>query len=407
MLASFFLAHGTFHFMSQSFAVMLPEVKVTLGISPVQIGVIMGVRELSAGLASLPGGVISDYLRRHRTYLMAICMVVFSLGWLIIAVAAYYPLLILGMAVLAAAGSIWHLPSLAELGSRFARNRGSALAVHGAGGSLGDITGPVLTGILLGMLPWQRILPIYTLVPILLAVWMVWAFGRKRQNQSQEVADAPQVKEKLRTQLKTTRDVLKHTHIWRVNMVAGLRGMCFVTLVTFLPLFMKEELGFSTRSVGIHIGLLWAIGIVASPILGHLSDRWGRKIVLVPALLYSCTFISLLALVGHGMGFTLLIIMLGVSLRSDYSLVSATVLDITGTQVATTMLGMLSFTRFLMAAAGPLIAGILYQYMGMQVTLFFVAGLFAAAAIIFASVDLTLTAASLQKEENLSAPSKM
>jgi MFS family permease len=168
---------------------------------------------------------------------------------------------------------------------------------------------------------------------------------------------------------------------------------------------MKEELEFSTRSVGIHIGLLWAIGIFASPLLGHLSDRWGRKIVLVPALLYSCTFITLLALVGPGVGFTVLIIMLGVSLRSDYSLVSATVLDITGRQVATTMLGMLSFTRFLMAAAGPLIAGMLYQYMGMRVTLFFVAGLFAAAAIIFASVDLTQTASSLQKEENRSAAS--
>ena len=52
------------------------------------------------------------------------------------------------------------------------------------------------------------------------------------------------------------------------------------------------------------------------------------------------------------------------------------------------MLGVLSFTRFMMAAASPLIAGALYQAYGMKATLFFVAGLFAVAALVFASADL-------------------
>jgi len=41
-----------------------------------------------------------------------------------------------------------------------------------------------------------------------------------------------------------------------------------------------------------------------------------------------------------------------------------------------------------MAAASPLIAGALYQAYGMKATLFFVAGLFAAAAVVFSSADL-------------------
>jgi membrane-associated phospholipid phosphatase len=41
-----------------------------------------------------------------------------------------------------------------------------------------------------------------------------------------------------------------------------------------------------------------------------------------------------------------------------------------------------------MGAASPLIAGALYQYYGMQATLFFVAALFLASAIIFSRVDL-------------------
>jgi FSR family fosmidomycin resistance protein-like MFS transporter len=388
ILFCFFLSHATFHFMAQSFSVMLPAVKNTFGINPVQIGAIITAKELAAGLSSLPGGLLSDYLRHQRVRIMTLCMLVFAAGWLIIAFAPFYQLLMVGMMIIAVAGTVWHLPSLAELGRLFTHSRGTVLAVHGAGGSLGDILGPVITGLLLGLMSWQGILSMYTVVPLIMAIWIFWAFGRSDNALNVAKESGPGEKKDLKAQLKITRDILRQTHIWRVNMVAGFRGMCFTILVTFLPLFMHEDLGFSPKSIGFHFGLLWTIGIVASPMMGHLSDRWGRKIVLVPSLLYSCVFIILLALIGNGGWFTLIIVMLGISIRSDYSLVSATLLDITGDQIATTMLGVLSFTRFLMGAASPLIAGALYQYYGMQATLFFMAVLFLASAIIFSSIDL-------------------
>jgi MFS family permease len=89
--------------------------------------------------------------------------------------------------------------------------------------------------------------------------------------------------------------------------------------------------------------------------------------------------------------FTLIIGMLGIFLRSDYALLSAAILDIVGHKVATTMLGVLSFLRFIMASISPLIAGYLYQNWGMTATLFFTASLFAISAVIFASADLKQT----------------
>jgi MFS family permease len=118
---------------------------------------------------------------------------------------------------------------------------------------------------------------------------------------------------------------------------------------------------------------------------------WGRKLVLVPALIYSSVLIVLLTLAGKGVMFTAMIALLGISIRSDYSLVSATLLDLAGNQVVTTMLGVLSLTRFLLGSVSPLVAGALYQYAGMQATLFFVAALFAGSAVIFSSVDLSKT----------------
>jgi len=146
---------------------------------------------------------------------------------------------------------------------------------------------------------------------------------------------------------------MRKTHIWRINVVAGLRGMCFDIVVTFFPLFMKDDLGFSLSAIGFHLSLIWAIGIGVSPIMGYLSDRFGRKRVLVPTLFYSCILLVALALFGKGIVFTILLAFLGLSIRSDYSILTATILDIAGEKVATTMLGILSFTRFMMAALAP------------------------------------------------------
>ncbi len=387
ILAGFTIAHGIFHFMQQSFAVMLPAIKEAFGINPIQIGALMTAKEIAMGVSSLPGGVLSDRLRRFREIIMAACMALFGLSWLLIGVASVYSLLILGIVFVSIATSVWHLPSMAEISRRFSENKGTSLAIFGIGGSFGDIFGPIVTGLLLSVLVWRGVISIYAVVPLIMTFWFIWAFRRfGRADQSDETAHKKDVD--LKTQITTTINYFKTTAIWKVNLVAGLRGMCYTIYVTFLPLYMNEGLGLSSQSIGFHFGLLWAVGIVASPLMGHLSDRLGRKPVLVPALLCSGTLTVVLALFGQGIMFTAIIGMLGIFLRSDYALLSAAILDIVGQNVATTVLGVLSFLRFIMAAISPLIAGYLYQTFGMKATLFFVAALFAISAAIFASADL-------------------
>ncbi|MDB4517076.1 MFS transporter, partial [Crocinitomicaceae bacterium] len=332
---------------------------------------------------SLPGGIMSDHFGRQRALILTICLVLFALGWLIISFAPVYSVLYLGMLLIAAASAVWHLPSLIELGTRFPDKRGTVFAIHGAGGSTGDVIGPIATGMLLAYFSWRDILTFYTVLPLVIAVWTFLLFNglyRDKTKLEEKSGALPQADTK--EQLRVSWTILKTTDIWKVNIVAGLRSMCFAVLITFLPIHMHDS-GFSARSIGFHFGLLWAIGLFASPLMGYLSDQFGRKIVLVPALLYSSLLVMALALFGKGVMFTVLIILLGLSIRSDYSLINATIIDMVKGRVENTMLGILSFSRCLMGAAAPLIAGVLYQYSGMQATLLFVGLLFLAAAIIF------------------------
>ncbi len=389
IILCFSFGHAVMHFMGQSFSVLLPNIQEAFQITPVQIGALITAKELVAGLTSLPGGILSDYLVKYRAHILSICFLVFGLGWLIIATAQIYGVLFIGLAVVASSSALWHLPSLAELGSRFTENRGTAFAIHGAGGSVGDIIGPIATGLLLAFLSWREIIAIYVSLPLILAIWTFLLFtGKLHKNEREEQEKKPETgRDNLKEQLKISRDILSTTHIWRVNIVAGLRGMCFTVLVTFLPIYMYD-IGFSSQAIGFHFGLLWILGLLVSPYFGHLSDQFGRKIVLVPALLYSGVLVTALALWGKGQFFTILIVLLGFSIRSDYSLINATIIDIVKNRVETTMLGILSLTRYMMGAIAPLIAGALYQYMGMQATFLFVALLFLLAAVIFSSANL-------------------
>ena len=59
---------------------MLPEVVATFGLSGLQVGAIATTREVISGVIALPGGVVTDMLRRHWGSVLAGCMALFGLG---------------------------------------------------------------------------------------------------------------------------------------------------------------------------------------------------------------------------------------------------------------------------------------------------------------------------------------
>ena len=216
---------------------MLPEVVATFGLSGLQVGAIATTREVVSGIIALPGGVVTDMVRRHWGAVLAGCMALFGLGWLVMGIAPVYPVLLLGMAVLAAAASMWHLPATAALSQRFVDRRGSALSVHGVGGNIGDVLGPALTGVLLLSLSWRGILSIYAAVPLFLAFVVYWAFRDIGRTGYQDIESAG-----FQEQMSNTRLSFKeHPRLWGIMVVAGLRGMANVA---FLPFFAIDKLDF-------------------------------------------------------------------------------------------------------------------------------------------------------------------
>ena len=389
--------HGVFHWLTQSFIVVLPEVRdLLLGGSVVATTSIQSTREIASGVVSLPGGVLTDALRRHWGWVMAVCMALFGVGWILMAAGGWtvpgsswltaeqsaaageasgelnvagYALLLFGMAIVGMAASFWHLPAVAALSSQFSHRRASVLSFHGVGGNVGDVIGPVLTGLLLSTLTWQGIITIYGAVPIFLAFLVFWAFrdiGRRREGESE---DRPA--NTMRHQIEETKILAHNGRMWGITVVAGLRGMAYIGFITVLPLYLADELGLKLIEGeggfenlfyrGSLIGLLVLVGIFASPVMGYLSDRYSRKLVLVPGMGVLAVLTFLMASYGDTLtGMTILLAGLGLFLYSDQPILTASAMDIVREGTAATTLGMMSTSRFIFSAVSPIIAGALY-----------------------------------------------
>jgi len=375
--------HGVFHWFLQSFIVLLPEVEATFGLSKVGVGSISTVRELVSGLITLPGGIIADALRKYWGLILALCMAGFGLGWLIVGQASVFPLLLFGVAIVAVAASLWHLPAMASLSHHYSHRRGTALSFHGIGGNIGDAISPVATGFLLGYLAWQDILSIYAAVPIFIAFLVYWAF----KNIGRAVSDEEE-SNSGQDRMGQTKAILKNPLIWVITFAGGIRAMAFIALITFLPSYLSNDLGLTDFRRGLYFGLLVAAGIVFTPLMGYLSDKFGRKIVLVPGMLFDAIIVLLMASFGEGVPLIILLILLGAFFYSDQPILTASALDIVGSGVATTTLGALSFARFGLSAISPIIAGYLYDTYSMDSVFYYVASLMIFSAIVLAFTKL-------------------
>ena len=231
VLASLTSGHGLFHWFSQSLTFMLPEIRDTFGISTSQVSYMAATRELVSGIAAMPGGVFTDMVRRHWGLILAWCMGIFGLGWVVMGFSPIYPVVLAGMVLIALSTSLWHLPAMAAVSRRFPERRGSALSLHGVGGNIGDVIAMVITGFLLGFLSWQGLLKIYAILPLFLTFVVFWSFrdiGRYNETTSDNV------KPDLSRQLAQTRALFRNPRLWGISLASGARGMAFVSFMTFL-----------------------------------------------------------------------------------------------------------------------------------------------------------------------------
>src|SRR2546426_714392 len=92
---------------------------------------------------------------------------------------------------------------------------------------------------------------------------------------------------------------------------SAFRSMTQNALLTFLPVYLAYEMGYSPFWVGACMFALQTAGFAAAPIAGHLSDRMGRKSVMMTSMAMTAVVLVFMALAGKSLAFVFFVAVLG------------------------------------------------------------------------------------------------
>ncbi len=112
-------------------------------------------------------------------------------------------------------------------------------------------------------------------------------------------------------------------------------------LLTFLPVYLAYEMDYSPFWVGACMFALQAAGFAAAPIAGHLSDRMGRRSVMMTSMAMTAVVLLVMTFAGHSLGFVVLIAVLGFFLYAIRPVLQAWLLETTPKKMGGTSIGVL------------------------------------------------------------------
>lgn len=394
-LAVLTVGHGATHLYNQGFQLIVAAIKEQLGLSATAADALISARQLSGAVVNAPAGIATDLFRNRWNLILALSLAWMGIASLLIGLAPTYVLLLFTVALLGIGGTTWHMPAITALSERFPDRKGFALSTHGVGGSAGDAVGPLMVGALLVALTWRDVLVVGAIAPILLGGLVFVLLRGLSGGASAALGDGRGV----RGYLSGVRDVFRNRLLIMLAVVAGVRSMAQTALTPHLTFYLKEDLGLSSPTVGAYVALLTALGIVSSPVLGTLSDRIGRKPVLLVGMSLLGVLSCALAVVPPGWPLAAVIALMGLFLYSLQAIVVAAAMDLAGERAAATTVGFMFTGNRLFSGFSPTIAGVLVDFTGTNTTAFYYTGVL----MLIGSVILAFTPLRHEKQAPASA----
>ncbi|MPZ48861.1 MAG: MFS transporter [Dehalococcoidia bacterium] len=366
--------------MSGVYSVLIPEIKISLGLSATQVGALGTTGQLTGWLATMSAGYLGDRFTRRTNLMLGISLAMTAASLLIMSIAPDYGVLILATLFMGFGPSMFHPPAVGALSRRFADRRSFAISLHGTGGSIGEVLGPLTAAGLLSLLYWRDVLRFEFVIGIIGALLMWRLLDASGAKDSEHGAS-------LRAYIGAFFELLKQKALLLLFLVTGLRAVGQAVTTVFLPIYMREDLGYSAALVGGYIALSQLAGIGSQPVMGLLADRLGHKAVILPAMIGFALVLALIPLADGKAQLAVVILALGFFVFSMQSILTSAAVELAGENVHSTVVSLVYAAGFI-GSLSPTIAGILADAYGLQSTFVFSATVVAVGAAILAFTRL-------------------
>ncbi len=382
--------HALTHWYPATFYLLLPLIGRELDLTYAQVGSILTCQFAAGAIANIPGGLLVDTIGR-KGVLMAISLSWIGIPYLVMGVSHVYWMMLACATLVGIGNNLWHPTAIPWLADRFPRRKGLVMSIHGMGGNVGDAVAPLVMGALLTTWSWRSVVLMNVLPGIVMALFILVYVSRAAEPDT-PARKAPRMNggERLRSLALLARNRAFVT----LAIGSGFRSMTQSALLTFLPLYLAHEMGYSTGWIGACMFALQAAGFAAAPIAGHLSDSVGRRQVIMSSMAMTAVVIVMMVLAGGSVWFVALVALLGFFLFAVRAVLQAWMLDATPPGIGGSAIGLLFSTQAAGAAIGPVSAGLVADHFGIMAAFYFTAG-----TIVVANLLVFATPASLMKRD--------
>jgi len=331
---------------------LAPAIAASMGLGPTEVGLILTINGLGAGLAYIPAGIFADRSTRPG-YLMLLSFWWVAIGYFSATLAPGFWSVTLLLAFAVMGDAFWHPIATGVLVKEMPKRRAQVLGIHAVGGSIGaEVLGPLATGFLLGFFDWQTSLQILVIPAVLMGFLFVPIAKRIGSTAGKKVS-AINLKGLARHWLNGPGKLLILTMI--------LYNLSFMAILGMTPLYLQSEHGLSPFYAGLIFATMLLIGTIFQPIAGKYTDRRGRKPLIVITLVLSSLFAALAGL-STGLGWVMAgLLPAAALLTSMRPVVLAAAVDYSGKSEATT-LGIVFTVLDGVGMLGALFAGLIGEF---------------------------------------------
>ena len=353
---------------------VLPLFAASLGASPTEIGWIVIASTIPGILISFPAGALADHLGTRRVLLAS--LVVFAtapflyLGventWQLMAVRFYH-----GFAT-----AIFGTVASAAIAERYTQDRAARLSTYSSATIVGRSLAPFLGGFLISLASYGAVYVACAISGVLaLAAGLLLPESRPTQTKAS-------ARPRFWASLK---EVLRDRGILLVSTIEAAQYLVFGAIEAFLALY-AASLGVPAWQIGIILGVQLVSIVFAKPLMGRLSDRIGRRRVILPGLALGAISVALLPWVSEFFGLATLSLVFGLGFATVTSSTSALVADLTRNGRFGASMGVLRTVMDVGQSIGPVLTGWMVAIAGYASAFNLLAAILLAAAVLLGTL---------------------
>jgi FSR family fosmidomycin resistance protein-like MFS transporter len=385
LLGALFMGHLTNDWVAGTLWLLAPAIAASMGLGPAEVGLILTINGLGAGLAYIPAGVLSDRSTRPG-FLMLLSFWWVAIGYLTATLVPGFWAITLLLALGVMGDAFWHPIATGVLVKEMPGRRAQALGIHAVGGSIGaEVLGPLSTGFLLGYFDWQTTLQILVLPAVIMGLLFIPVAIRITRDNPGQITHID-FRGLARQWFKPTGIVLM--------LMMVLYNMALVAQLAMAPLYFQNEHGLSPFHAGLIFAAILMIGSILQPFFGKYTDSRERKPMIL-VVLFSASFFALFAGLSDSLYWVILGLLPAVAiLTAVRPVIIAAAVEYTGKSEATT-LGIVFTVLDGVGMFGALLAGLIGEF-ELRYAFIMAAALALASAVLCLLLNLSNTQASTQ-----------